>query len=59
MNLHDLLWLAALAFGAYNAWLSKTTKNEVLTLKLDLVERIAKTEGDVKALKAVQRGHAE
>lgn len=58
MNPHDLLWLAALGMGAWNAWLTRGTRNEILTLKLDLVERIAKVEGDVKALKAT-RGWAD
>ncbi|MGH9345063.1 MAG: hypothetical protein ACRD19_15045 [Terriglobia bacterium] len=49
---HDFLWLAVLAIGAINAWLTKSIKTEILLLKLDLIERIAKTEGDVKALRA-------
>jgi hypothetical protein len=51
------LWLATIAFGAWNAWQNKSIQNAVLALKLDLVDRIGKCEGDIKALQA--RGHRD
>lgn len=50
MDVRDYLWLGSLVFGAINAWQAKNIVEAILTLKLELVERIARTEGDVKAL---------
>jgi len=46
------LLLASLVIAALNAWLTKNIREAILQLKLDLVERIAKTEADVKVLQA-------
>jgi hypothetical protein len=57
MNLQNVLanaqvWFSAAAFlmGALNAWQNKNISAAILGLKLELSERIWKTEGDVKAL---------
>jgi hypothetical protein len=52
MNPHDWLWIASLGVTVFNAWQNKSIQNAILTLKLDLVDRIAKCEGDIKALQA-------
>jgi hypothetical protein len=49
---HDWLWLVSIAIGAWNAWQSKSIELAVLSLKLDLSDRIGRTEGDVRELRA-------
>lgn len=55
MTPHDWLWVASLAFGAWNAYQNMSIQNAILSLKVELSDRIAKTEGDVKALQAAAR----
>ena len=52
MTPHDLLLLLSLGFGALNAWQSKSIQNAILALKAELIDRIGKSEGDIKALEA-------
>ena len=65
MQPHDWLWLLPVAASAYNAWLITKIQNAILQLNLDLsskaaamkeelIERIAKAEGDVRELRGAQ-----
>lgn len=55
MQPHDWLWIASLAVGALNAWQNVRIQNAILGLKLELSERIADAEGDLKELRAMVR----
>ena len=54
MQPHDWLWLLSIAVGGFVAWQNLTIRAAILDLKIELIERIAKTEGDVKVLSAKQ-----
>jgi hypothetical protein len=45
-----IMALVNLFFGALNAWQNKSIEGSILKLKLDLSNRIATSEGDIKAL---------
>lgn len=52
MSGRDWIWVASLVVTVFNAWQNKSIQNAILALKLDMVERIAKCEGDIRALQA-------
>jgi hypothetical protein len=58
MQPHDWLWIASIAVGVYNAWQNKSIENAILALKLELSERIAVAEGDLKELRAMVRANS-
>ena len=55
-SFHDLAWVAATLLGALNAWQNKCIQTAILQLKLDVAERVAKNEGDLKELRALTIG---
>jgi hypothetical protein len=50
------VWLTVvtLIVGALNAWQSANIRNAILGLNLQLSERIARAEGDIKAMQALE-----
>jgi len=54
MEPRDWLWLGSLLIGGFVVWQNSNISLAVERLRSELIERIAKTEGDVKALSAKQ-----
>lgn len=53
LTAHDFLWLIPAALGFVNAYQNKTINEAILSLKLELLDRIARAEGDIKELRAI------